>query len=104
MNIISHLAHPVLCRLERKNVIRQHADGTAAERDAWVNKNPAHYGEDRRYMRFLVSTGPRVLDLGCGTGDLLAALEPSLGVGVDLSPALIDRAQSKQPHHSRLRF
>jgi len=39
-----------------------------------------------------------VLDLGCGTGDLLAALEPSLGVGVDLSPAMIDRAQSKHPH------
>ena len=87
-------------------MIHQHADGIAGERDAWVNKNPAYYSEDRRYIRFLVSTSSRMLDLdlGCGTGDLLGDFEPSLGVGVDLSPALIDRAQSKQPHHSRLRF
>ena len=30
-----------------------------------------------------------VLELGCGTGDLLAALEPSLGVGVDFAPELL---------------
>ena len=48
-------------------------------------------------MRFLVPAGARVRDLGCGTGDLLAALEPSLGVGVDLSTAMIDRARSKHP-------
>ena len=98
MNVISHLARPRIVPSERKNVIRQHADRIAAERDAWVNKNAAYYSEDRRYMRFLISTGSRVLDLGCGTGDLLAALEPSLGVGVDLSPAMIDRAQSKHAH------
>jgi ubiquinone/menaquinone biosynthesis C-methylase UbiE len=83
---------------QRKNVIRQHADRIAAERDAWVNKNAAYYSEDRRYMRFLISRGSRVIDLGCGTGDLLATLEPAMGVGVDLSPAMIDRAQSKHPH------
>ncbi len=82
---------------ERKKVIREHADRIAAERDAWIRKNAAYYGEDWRYMRFLIPAGARVLDLGCGTGDLLAILEPSLGVGVDLSPAMIERAESKYP-------
>ena len=51
--------------------------------------------------RFLVPPGARVLELGCGTGDLLAALEPSYGVGIDLSPKMIERARQKFP---RLHF
>lgn len=35
----------------------------------------------------------RVLELGCGTGDLLAQLKPSYGVGVDLSPKMIEIAK-----------
>ena len=30
----------------------------------------------QHYYRLLVPTGVRVLELGCGNGDLLAALEP----------------------------
>ena len=41
--------------------------------------------DDRKFMRFLVPKDSRILDLGCGTGELLASLEPSHGVGVDLS-------------------
>jgi Glycosyl transferase family 2/Methyltransferase domain len=40
----------------------------------------------------------RVLELGCGEGDLLASLSPSEGVGVDFSQAMIDRARRKHPH------
>ena len=42
-----------------------------------------------------------MLELGCGTGDLLAALEPSLGVGVDFAPELLKRATQSHP---QLRF
>ena len=38
-----------------------------------------------KVYRFLVRPGLRVLELGCGTGDLLAALDPEYGVGVDFS-------------------
>ena len=54
------------------------------------------------YMKFLVPKGARVLDLGCGTGDLLAELEPSYGVGVDLSPAMIEQAKRLYPDHTFL--
>jgi len=98
MNIISQVARARTKPSERKTMIRLHGDRIAAERDTWVSKNAAYYGEDRRYMRFLIPIGARVLDLGCGTGDLLDVLEPSLGVGVDLSPAMIDRARAKHPY------
>src|SRR5215471_11507037 len=42
--------------------------------------------------RFLIPPGKRVLEVGCASGDLLAAVEPSYGVGVDLSPVMIGKA------------
>lgn len=47
--------------------------------------------------RFLIPPGMRVLELGCGDGDLLAAVRPAVGVGIDLSPKMIERASAKHP-------
>jgi SAM-dependent methyltransferase len=44
-----------------------------------------------------VPPGMRVLELGCGDGELLAKLQPAYGYGIDLSSQLIDRARSKFP-------
>ncbi len=85
----------------RKEAIRRLYDGLAATRDRWIHKNAYYYEEDRRYMRFLVPPALRVLELGCGTGDLLAAVEPAHGVGVDVSAEMVRHARAKHPH---LRF
>lgn len=81
----------------RKLAIRALADRLAPERDRWIRRNAYFYAEDRRYMRFLVPTGGRVLELGCGTGELLAALAPVRGVGIDLSPSMVAAARRKHP-------
>jgi len=47
--------------------------------------------------RFLVSPGMRVLEVGCGGGDLLAALDPSYGVGVDFAEKMIEAARTRHP-------
>src|SRR5436189_3519462 len=47
----------------------------------------------KKYYQFLIPAGMRVLELGCGLGDLLAAVKPSAGVGVDFSPATITLAR-----------
>src|SRR6267378_2025306 len=39
----------------------------------------------------------RERESGCGLGDLLAAVKPAQGVGVDFSPAMISRAQQRHP-------
>jgi SAM-dependent methyltransferase len=47
--------------------------------------------------RFLIPPGSRVLELGCGQGDLLAKLQPSRGVGIDFSSSMIERARGRYP-------
>src|SRR5207244_1453858 len=49
----------------------------------------------------LVSPGQLVLELGCGRGDLLAALKPASGVGVDFSAEMIHAGRERHPN---LRF
>src|SRR5438105_1074734 len=85
--------------LRREQAARQRRaaeyDRLADERDAWRAKNRAYYGAVERLVRFVVPRNASVLEIGCGTGDLLAALEPRDGVGVDLSPRLVERAREK---------
>jgi ubiquinone/menaquinone biosynthesis C-methylase UbiE len=45
----------------------------------------------------LIPPGKRVLEIGCGQGDLLASLKPSKGVGVDFSAEMIERGRARHP-------
>jgi len=47
--------------------------------------------------RFRIPPGRRVIEAGCGQGDLIATLQPSLGVGVDLSREMIQIARERHP-------
>src|SRR3954471_4506055 len=51
----------------------------------------------RNFFTFLVPPDSRVIELGCGTGDLLAAVKPERGVGVDFTPALLQEAKRRHP-------
>lgn len=64
----------------------------------WRARNPGYHEAIARTARFYVPRGARVLEIGCGTGDLLASLEPSEGVGVDLSGAMVEEATRRHPH------
>jgi ubiquinone/menaquinone biosynthesis C-methylase UbiE len=49
-------------------------------------------------LQFVVPPVQKVTELGCGTDDLLVALKPSYGGGVDFSPKMIARARDRCPH------
>lgn len=51
----------------------------------------------------IVTPGLRVLEIGCGMGDLLAALTPSEGIGVDFSGEMIRRTRSRHPELTLIR-
>jgi len=51
----------------------------------------------------MIIPGSKVLDLACGNGDLLASLECKRGVGIDISPKMIEAARKNHPE-SQLEF
>jgi len=81
----------------RKDDIRRLYDTVAPERAEWLTKGAFFHAEDLRYLKFLIPEGKRVLELGCGTGHLLAALKPSVGVGVDFSSGMLAEARKAHP-------
>ena len=50
-----------------------------------------------RLYQLNVLEGSRVLEIGCGLGDLLASMSPSTGMGVDFCPLAIKKAQERHP-------
>lgn len=59
-----------------------------------------HYHElVRRNLKALVPEGAKVLEVGCGLGDLMASLRPGLGVGLDLCPGMVERARVRHPNY-----
>src|SRR3954471_12840190 len=82
---------------ERKRGLLDHFEANGDELERWRDFNAAYHEDDRKFMQFLIPPGKRVLELGCGHGNLLAALKPSYGVGIDFGAATIARAKSLHP-------
>lgn len=80
--------------------VAAYLDEQAAYSDGWKRKNRYYYESIERIVRFHVPPGSKVLEIGCGTGDLLDALEPSRGVGIDISPKTVEIARSRFPKHT----
>lgn len=85
---------------------RAHFDWVAAERPRWLARSRTYHDDVRALVSFIVPKGASVLEVGCGTGDLLAALEPSRGLGVDFSPEMVRVARQRFPaaRHPGLEF
>ena len=45
----------------------------------------------------MIPQGARVLEIGCGNGDLLASLKPAVGTGVDISSEMVALAKDLHP-------
>jgi ubiquinone/menaquinone biosynthesis C-methylase UbiE len=54
-------------------------------------------GPEWRWLRERIDESQAVLDIGCGTGALLRALNPAQGIGVDVSTGMLERARERAP-------
>lgn len=82
---------------DRQRAIREHSERLAGTVLDWRRRSRHFHQLDTAYTRFLVPEGSRVLEIGSGCGDLLAALKPSRGVGIDISPAMVELARRRHP-------
>jgi ubiquinone/menaquinone biosynthesis C-methylase UbiE len=72
-------------------------DRSARQRDRTRSWGGYYHRRLAEIYRSLIPAGQRVIELGCGDGDLLAALKPSCGVGVDFSSEMIKLARERHP-------
>jgi 2-polyprenyl-3-methyl-5-hydroxy-6-metoxy-1,4-benzoquinol methylase len=76
---------------------RAHWDSIARRGDLPTDLGGYYHRRLTEVYQFLVPPGRSVIELGCACGDLLAALQPARGVGVDFSPEAIGLARSRHP-------
>jgi ubiquinone/menaquinone biosynthesis C-methylase UbiE len=91
--------HPLMARHQESR--RAHWDSVARWADEHQGWGQSYHKRLSKVFRFLIPERSQVLELGCGFGDLLAAVRPSSGVGVDFSSEMIRRAKLR---HQDLEF
>jgi len=64
----------------------------------WRKRNAYYYKWLDKIYKFVVRPNSRVLHIGCECGDLLAAVKPSYGVGVDPDPKAVELAKKRFPN------
>jgi len=86
--------------IEGKEIVQNHFDVIAKDYDHWKNKNKYYYENIKTFINRLVRPGSRVLEVGCATGEVLAATKPKLGVGIDISREMVKLAREKFPEYT----
>lgn len=83
--------------MANKEAFLEYFENLASKRDKWKRRNSFYHKILEKHFSFVIPEGSRVLELGCGTGDLLHSVKPSAGVGVDFSEGMIKLAREKYP-------
>jgi 2-polyprenyl-3-methyl-5-hydroxy-6-metoxy-1,4-benzoquinol methylase len=88
------VAHP---QDESSAMVQAYFDRIAPQLDTWNRRNRSYYQDLEVFHQFFIPPGARVLEVGCGTGDLLARVNPGVGVGIDFAPQVVAIAAAKHP-------
>ncbi len=84
--------------MPEKEELKNFYNHLAPKRLKWKKRNRFYHRSLEKYFSFIIPEKSNVIELGCGTGDLLNALQPSRGVGIDFSDQMIQIAKEKYPH------
>lgn len=84
--------------------VGKHFDQIASDYDHYKKNHGYYHRALKRGLKSLIAPGARVLDWGCGTGNILAFLKPSVGVGFDISTEMVKLANRKYKKANNLRF
>jgi SAM-dependent methyltransferase len=84
--------------------LRRHFDYVAGHDAGPRRAQRGFHAQLQRMFRHHIPEGSRVLEAGCGAGDLLAALRPARGLGCDFSPAMIRKAEARHGGQAGLEF
>jgi hypothetical protein len=77
--------------------LRDYFDALAPDIGYWRKKNRFYYDKLEELVVGAVPPSRAVLDIGAQTGEILAAIDPSDGIGLNLSQKLTERARKEHP-------
>ncbi len=94
--VLPVLCNPNIYKMNKENIRRFYSE-TAASRSKWEKMNRFYHKSLERYISSIIPEGKRVLEIGCGNGNLLYSTRPTYGVGVDFAPDCIETATKRYP-------
>ncbi|MFA6404131.1 MAG: methyltransferase domain-containing protein [Salinivirgaceae bacterium] len=78
--------------------LKPYFEKLSLNRKKWLKRNRYYHKILLKHFRFIIPQDSTVLEIGCGTGDLLHGLKPKVGYGIDFSEGMI--AQAKSDFHN----
>lgn len=87
-----------------KTKVEKHFDKVAKKYDFYKKKNSFYYENLKKLLGREIPRGGSVLEIGCGTGDLLNHLKPGKGYGFDISSEMISISNYKFRNSKNLTF
>lgn len=80
------------------NSTEKYFDNLAQQYDYFKKKNWYYYQNVKKLYKQLIPEQSNVLEVGCGTGDLISFLNAQVAIGIDISSEMIRIARNKYPH------
>jgi SAM-dependent methyltransferase len=82
----------------RKEAFLRHFDALAPTYRQYQQRYAYYWNDIAGYFNFFLHPDLSILEIGCGTGDALAALKGGRKVGIDFSPAMVAEARKSYPN------
>ncbi len=80
-----------------KSDFREFFNKRAARRDRWRTRSRYYHQRIQALLAHIIPPEAQVLEIGCGTGELIHELSPNHGTGLDFSAEMISIARQKFP-------
>ncbi|MEO8664074.1 MAG: glycosyltransferase [Ignavibacteria bacterium] len=87
--------------MDREQRVIEQMNALAKTRNKWIKKNKFYYDSLIDFLKFHIPESSVILEIGCGTGYILSSLNPIKGVGIDISPGMVELARKE---HKELEF
>lgn len=82
---------------EFENARISHWDKVASNINKWHKAGKYYHQRLIEIYNNMVYPGSKILEIGCGNGDLLDSIDSDKKIGIDFSPAMVNLAQIKHP-------